>query len=173
MSKEVLDTEKTEEIKAKTLNVLSLERMRYLQETGLNIVTASAWYWIVRNGIYDHASNQYIFPEEPDYISLKLQPYVFMDDVAIRKVECIPALTLDDIIDLLPKKIKCEPLVPDFYLYINYQDMRISYAYTDKRGYTWLNPSATIEDGKLIDAAYKMLCWCIDRGFIETNKKQS
>lgn len=139
-----------------SIQALSIDQMKHLQEFGLDTSKASACYVVDDSKAYK------------PILCLSGDESEYLDATSYS----VPAFILDDIIDLLPKKIKCEPLVPDFYLYINYQDMRISYAYSDKSGYTWLNPSATIENGNLIEAAYKMLCWCIERGHIKINKKE-
>lgn len=84
--------------------------------------------------------------------------------------EVIPAYTLQDVLDVLPK----------YYHIANIgwtklsirvhttKEWEIGYVYTDELSkYAY---GCRILGKELIDAAYKLFCWCIKRGFVETNK---
>lgn len=70
----------------------------------------------------------------------------------------VPVFTLQDIIDILPNSIeKC---------YIAIGKTSVSY-----NNYRTLRVITTKIKRNLIDAAYEMLCWCIENGYINTNKE--
>lgn len=74
----------------------------------------------------------------------------------------IPTYTLQDILDKLPESVQ----VYDLYIF-------------KKVGLWWLKYVDVTNNGtvrlekmpRLIDAAYYMLCWCIQKGFVKTNKE--
>lgn len=71
-----------------------------------------------------------------------------------------PVFTLQDILDLLPNKIEDELI-----LFIEKGKHKWNIGYTD------IISEEIFEDFSdkiFIDAAYKMLCWCIENGFLET-----
>lgn len=77
--------------------------------------------------------------------------------------EVIPTFTLQDILDLLPATVD-----DDYRLYIDkglalwtvgYVDAVSEEIYEDFR------------ERDLIDAAYEMLCFCIENGYVKTNKE--
>lgn len=73
-------------------------------------------------------------------------------------------LNYDDIIVLLPKKIS------GAFLYSDYDNDAIVYReYDAYRGVEILKSFSA--KGRIIDAAYKMLCWCVENVFIRTTKK--
>ena len=85
--------------------------------------------------------------------------------------QTIPAYTLQDVLDILPTEIK--PTEKRFWLRIDLSDKCLYYYCEDYRlvehrknviGYDGID--------ELIDAAYSMLCWAIDNGYIETNKNE-
>ena len=73
-----------------------------------------------------------------------------------------PAYTLQDILDKLP------PIIDEVYwLTLEVMDRRknewkIKYARINAE-----HECASFSSEKLIDAAYEMLCWCIENGYIE------
>lgn len=81
-------------------------------------------------------------------------------------LESIPAFTLQNILDLLPSEIKenseCNILsidkFPDYWY--------VRYGLSDE-----FEPLISFEFKELIDAAYEMLCWCAENGFVKTNKE--
>lgn len=98
----------------------------------------------------------------------------FSDRVIVRNFELwniIPAFTLDDVLDLIPKNIITNDshrdnvrFVADFYEkvmgYAYYHETCGEISYYCK--FDWFD--------NIIDAAYQMLLWCIYEGYIKTNK---
>lgn len=122
--------------------VLSIEQMKHLRELGLDTSNASMQYIENNNG------TQMCIPKEiSSYIKDVEDGYIICD-----------AFTLQDIIDILPNSIeKC---------YIAIGKISVSY-----NNYRTLRVITTKMKRYLIDAAYSMLCWCIEKGYINTNKE--
>ena len=55
-------------------------------------------------------------------------------------------------------------------LYIDFENNRIAYGNTDRYGFEIYHEIMIEKD--LIDAAYSMLCWCIENKFVKTNKNE-
>lgn len=76
----------------------------------------------------------------------------------------IPAFTLQDILEMLPYKIVAS------YLNIGKKsfsgDILFYVEYSNFGGYA----SSHFRSESLLDAAYEMLCWCIENGYIEKSK---
>ena len=81
------------------------------------------------------------------------------------------AYTLQDVLDVIPKEIK--PNTTRYFLRIDLSDECFYYYYDDSNlvehrkkviGYDGID--------ELIDAAYSMLCWAIEQGYVETNKNE-
>lgn len=139
--------------------VLSIDQMKHLKELGLNIERAS--FLVHVDSLRDKYSESHIFNTST---SNSLFEY---------EVETFPVFTLQDLFSLLPKKItasehQCSEK-GDFFLYIDYEYPEISYSVLDD----WcpgLNELKTVyidKDTELIDAAYEMLCWCLENGYVE------
>ena len=85
--------------------------------------------------------------------------------------ECLPAYTLQDVLDALPIEIKYEE--KRCWLCIELADEMIGYYYEDYHlEHEWVYHEVVMKDESLIDAAYKMLCWCIEQGYVEPNKNE-
>lgn len=122
--------------------VLSTEQMRHLQELGVDTSEASAIiYKISETETYCGYAREVVLVEG------------FVEDY-IDKVE---TFTLQDIIDKLPCFI-------DTYVF-TLQKLASTYTCLYMEPY-----SRSIlflkENKELIDAAYDMLCWCIENGYI-------
>ena len=74
-----------------------------------------------------------------------------------------PAYTLQDILDKLPKRIETEDY--EFELYIYYHENGVSVFYDDGD----ITQLAFFSKPTLLESAYEMLCWCIEKGYIKTN----
>ena len=127
--------------------ILDVQQMQHLQELGLDTSNASM-YWISYNGISVSIPSNFHLPTSDN-------DYVICD-----------AYTLQDVLDLLPKSIGVE------YIY----DLCIfpeSISYTQFIGGE-INDNlfAVPINESLIDAAYSMLCWAIEQGYVETNKNE-
>ena len=127
---------------------LDVHQMQHLQEMGLKLDYDTLY--------------RYVKFEDTDWL---LKPF---SDLNIIGISCkyIPAYTLQDVLDLLPKSIGVE------YIY----DLCIfpeSISYTQFIGGE-INDNlfAVPINESLIDAAYSMLCWCIENGYLDTNKNE-
>lgn len=131
--------------------VLDIKQMKHLIKLGVDDSKASLCWIVDENMIY--------------------KPFISLSSDAIDHVDsttsAIPAFTLQDILDLLPESIKTTNYT--FHLHINYEHNHIAYAYTNGNGCTWLNQSFRINNN-LLEAAYKMLCWCAENGYLKQNE---
>lgn len=133
--------------------VLSIEQMKHLHELGLDTSQAGMEYIEDNNG-----KILCIFKENERNIKDIEEGFVICE-----------ALTLQDIVDLLPKDIlKGNGTLNYASLYIDYESNRIAYGNTDRDGFEIYYEVPIYEN--IIDAAYDMLCWCIENGYIITNK---
>lgn len=132
--------------------VLSIEQMQHLQELGLELDYDTLY--------------RYVKFEDSDWI---LKPFSDLNIIGI-SFKYIPAYTLHDVLDKLPKEINSR--TRRFWLRIDLEDECLYYYYDNLSlveirkkvfGYNGM--------GELIDAAYEMLCWCIKNKHIKTNKK--
>lgn len=90
--------------------------------------------------------------------------------VGLMHWEFIPAYTLQDVLDALPKDISKDGFTWYASLYIDFENNRIAYGNTDRYGFE-IYHEIMIEK-YLIDAVYSMLCWLIEQGYVETNKNE-
>lgn len=126
--------------------VLSIEQMQHLQELGLNTNCASAcWVKVTKVGGKDVKT---CWGLSFCFVPNKL------DNM---EAETVPTFTLQDILELLPRQIIEEyasPLMikctPDLQVRFWYKDIYV-----------------TAEHEDFIDAAYEMLCWCIENKFLK------
>lgn len=130
---------------------LDIEQMKHLHELGLDTSKASMQYIENNNG------KILCIPKEIEHDIKDVEDgYIICD-----------TLTLPDILDILPKDIKESSSW--YSLFIEYQEMRIAYCCVDREGIQWTEPTFGIGEN-LIDAAYEMLCWCVEKGYIPTDK---
>ncbi len=137
----------------KSKQVLSIEQMKHLQELGLDMSDASIYWARVSHGsrIYDKSKGKWFMSLQKEFQTCGFTSY-----------EILPAYTLQDILDKLPESVH----VYDLYIF-------------KKVGLWWLKYVDVTNNGtvrlekmpKLIDAAYYMLCWCIQKGFVKINKE--
>ena len=132
--------------------VLSIEQMQHLQELGLELDYDTLY--------------RYVKFEDTDWL---LKP---LSDLNIIGISCkyIPAYTLQDVLDALPKDISKDGCTWYASLYIDFENNRIAYGNTDRYGFEIYHEIMIEKD--LIDAAYSMLCWCIENKFVEMNNKK-
>lgn len=133
--------------------VLSIEQMQHLQKLGVDTSKASMQWW---RRVTDFRGDKV---EGRWHISLNTLRIVqnFESD------EVIPAFTLQDILDMLPRHIECKHGFYNIAIQFCTDGYIISYDSPD--GHLKLSP-----EHSLIDAAYEMLCWCIEQGYVETKK---
>lgn len=129
--------------------VLSIEQIQHLKKLDIELKdTAFVWYKRPYMDGYELRINYHRNNFHYDYI---------------------PTLTLQEILELLPKEIECDD--KKFYLYINYQDGEVSYSISDVDMFF----SLMYEDFKpnILQAAYNMLCWCAGNGYLNNSKNEN
>lgn len=124
--------------------VLSIEQMKHLKELGLDISDASMVFQ--RGSATRH-----------EWV-LHVMGYA---DVSLREKEF--AYTLQDILGKLPCFIGNEVLT--------IQKLADSYTCLYMNPYTRSFINIT-EGEELIDAAYDMLCWCIENGYVKVGEEE-
>lgn len=132
-----------------TKQVLSVEQMKHLQELGLDTSDASIYRARVSHGsrIDDKSKGVWFLSLHKEFQTCGFMSY-----------EILPTYTLQDILDKLPESVQ----VYDLYIF-------------KKVGLWWLKYVDVTNNGtvrlekmpKLIDAAYYMLCWCIQKGLLK------
>ena len=132
---------------------LDVQQMQHLQELGLDTSNASAEYYRMSKKmdwflVFGCRSKEELLDTE----------------------ENIPAYTLQDVLDALPKDISKDGCTWYASLYIDFENNRIAYGNTDRYGFEIYHGIMIEKD--LIDAAYSMLCWAIENKFVETNKNE-
>ena len=129
---------------------LDVQQMQHLKELGLDTANASM-YWISYNGInISIPSNFHLPASDNDYVICN-------------------AYTLQDVLELLPTEIKMNQ--KRCWLRMDLSDGCIYYYYEDsnliEQRVVLFNGG---EDIDLLEAAYRILCWCIENGYVDTNK---
>ena len=134
-----------------TKQVLSIEQMHHLQKLGINTSNASAgWYKPDMDTEYFHVFSN-AMPSQGELIGNE---------------DCIPAYTLQDVLDLLPKHIGGE------YSY-NLCITPESISYTEFIAGEMNEIVHEVPIGcNLIDSACAMLCWCIKNGYVKAGKEE-
>ena len=140
----------------KSKQVLDVHQMQHLQELGLELKETKL-YWVV-----------YEVGHENNFVTTKENAMEVIDE----SCGMLPAYTLQDVLDALPK----------YYHIANIgwtklsirvhttKEWEIGYVYTDELSkYAY---GCRILGTELIDAAYELFCWCVEMGFVETNKNE-
>jgi len=141
---------------------LDIEQMQHLQEFGLELKkTTMYWARCVDNN--PRAATHY-----GKWVLIKGNN---AQTVGLIHWEFIPAYTLQDVLDMLPKEIK--PNNTRYFLRIDFADECVYY-YCDDHNFIEQRKKVIGYDGMdgLINAAYELLIWCIKNGYIETNKNE-
>lgn len=136
----------------KSKQVLDVQQMQHLQELGMKMD-------------YDTLF-RYVKFEDTDWL---LKPVSDLNIIGI-SFKCIPAYTLQDVLDALPKEISKDGCTWAVSLYIDFENDRIAYGNTDRYGFEVYHE--IMIEKNLIDAAYELLCWCIKQGYVETDKNE-
>lgn len=135
----------------KSKQVLDVQQMQHLQELGLEL-KETMLYWVV-----------YEAGHENNFVTTKENAMEVIDE----SCGMLPAYTLQDVLDALPKMIYPFPVHKiGFELWIG--SGKIFYA-------NMFNLEDVLKvryDKELIDAAYELLVWCIEQGYVETNKNK-
>lgn len=137
----------------KTEQILSVEQTKHLQELGLDMSDASIYWARVSHGssIYDKSKGKWFMSLQKEFQTCGFISY-----------ETLPAYTLQDILNKLPESIQ----IYDLYIFKKVELWWLKYVDVTNNGTVHLEKMP-----RLMDAAYYMLCWCIQRGFVKTNKE--
>ena len=146
--------------------VLDVQQMRHLHEMGLDTSNASMLYCDLYDEEYILVESKHRFDKEENAILLEgvINSVIYCKTVT-------PAYTLQDVLDALPNRIYDKGA---FYLGcydIMIDEHDICYAKWCGAEIESTYVAIEIKDN-LIDAAYKMLCWCIEQGYVETDKNE-
>lgn len=140
-----------------TKQVLSIEQMLHLQKLGIT-PQETLLYWAREVATGPRAANHY-----GQWILVKGKGCA---TIGLTHWEYVPAFTLQDVLDLLPKQIGIE------YIYDLYMSPE-SISYVQFVGGEINDILYEIPiNGNLIDAACEMLLWCIGKGIISTRKEE-
>lgn len=134
--------------------VLSIEQMQHLQDLGVDTSDASMTWML-----YPY--------EEGKHPELSLRKWDTFKE-PFRSEHCVPAFTLQDIIELLPKEIKTG--TDTYWLTISIYDCKVwyvCYSMSDEFDYY-----KEFKSDSLLEAAYKMLYWCAENGYLNNNKTE-
>ena len=140
--------------------VLDISQMQHLKELGVDTSKAN-FYWHRTKSLNNYE----------DWDEWKLHYGVLRLARGFRVINCeyVRAFTLQDILDLLPKEMMDKD-DDKFVLRVEYGILckvwYIGYYYYD----VVFNDDGFQIGEELIDAAYKMLCWCAENGYLTTNK---
>lgn len=135
--------------------VLSIEQMQHLKELGVDTSNGSAyWYRIVQN---KGDGNARVISD------LKLTLSLDIAYCTGHTLESVRTFTLQDILDLLPTEIDKENQNYQLEVFRNPQRYFVSYYWLD-------NLLISLNEVEFIDAAYEMLCWVIENGYVDTKK---
>lgn len=145
--------------------VLSIEQMQHLKELGVDTSKASAyWYRIIQN------------KGDGNIRVISDWKLTFSLDIAYcteHTLESVRTSTLQDIFDLLPSTISVETTdeINEYWLEFGVSERDKSYWFVQYRS---IEDSIYVirENESLIDASYKMLCWCVENGYIKTSKEE-
>ena len=148
----------------KSKQVLDVQQMQHLQELGLDTSNASLCYYKQEGWEANYSITLTCDIKEKGgltyyYDSFSNKEYILN--------EVIPAYTLQDVLDALPKMIYPSPVHKiGFELWIG--SGKIFYANMSN-----LEDALKVRyDKELIDAAYELLVWCIEQGYVETKKNK-
>ena len=133
---------------------LDVQQMQHLQELGLKL-KETMLYWVV-----------YEVGHENNFVTTKENAMEVIDE----SCGMLPAYTLQDVLDALPIDISKDGCTWYASLYIDFENNRIAYGNTDR--YVFEIYHEIMIEKNLIDAAYSMLCWAIEQGYVETNKNK-
>ena len=137
----------------KSKQVLDAQQMQHLQELGMKMDYDTLY--------------RYVKFEDTDWL---LKPF---SDLNIIGISCkyIPAYSLQDVLDALPKEINYKD--KSCWLCIELTDEFVGYYYEDIYfAHKYVHREFIKIDESLIDVSYRLLCWCIENGYVETNKNE-
>lgn len=130
---------------------LDVQQMQHLQELGLELDYNTMLSWIVDERGKDKPL-LCISSEAVDYVDFRHY--------------CIPAYTLQDVLDALPKSLEIGKSKYEISIYMIGGEWAVDY-YSETDA-----DIQSLECENLIDAVYSRLCWAIENKFVETNKNE-
>ena len=136
--------------------VLSIEQMQHLQELGLEL-KETLLYWARAEDFNQRLKTFH-------YGKWYLQKGDKAQVVGLSHWEFIPAFTLQDVLDALPGNISYNEKY--YHLTVDLDAKNIYYGTTF--GFDLLKVFIYMKKVFIIDAAYSLLCWCIENGYIKT-----
>ena len=130
---------------------LDISQMQHLKELGVDDSKAN-FYW--------HRTKSLNYYNDWDEWKLHYGILKLARGFTAINCEYVRTFTLQDILDLLPRVI----IKDGHYHYFEmYRTEELYYV-----GYYWLdNPLVECKSAEFIDAAYEMLCWVIENGYLE------
>lgn len=139
--------------------VLDVQQMQHLQEMGLELKKDTILVWA-----------RFMLGKT----SISDWEIAYNHSTITDNSQTIPAYTLQDVLDALPLQVE-RPLHPERGKYelrikrMVFDNGRVMYSVVyEKEDYIdWI---VLYSDEVLIDAAYEMLCWLIENGYVETKK---
>ena len=137
----------------KSKQVLSIEQMKHLQELGLDTSDASM-YWVRRSHgsrIDDESKGEWFLSLQKEFMVCGFISY-----------EILPTYTLQDILDKLPHYLNPFPSKQILFAWMIERDT-IAYRNVERVD----DCLKHFTDKSLIDAAYEMLCWCVENRYIK------
>lgn len=137
--------------------VLDIEQMKRLK--GLGADTSNVYFFYERNKSEDN--NGFIIDNK---WRLKSKEGIYRFN--FERYDIVPVFTLQEILDALPKYISNNQVIYALTIWYSKSVNNWLIAYYDMH-----NVFELYMDEELIDAAYEMLCWCIENGFVKTNKE--
>lgn len=137
--------------------VLSIEQMQHLKELGVDTSKTMM--------CYRRITRDFRGEEKVGRWSLVINRPIIVSN--FETYEEVPNFTLQDILDLLPEEILTDEYKGKLCIecvshgvkwIVSYKELSVVVSY--------------FCNNNLIDAAYEMLCWCIENGYIKTNKEE-
>ena len=142
---------------------LDVQQMQQLQELGLELKETMLYWCRINDKNSLHATN---------FGEWTLCKGHNLPTVRTEGWEYIPAYTLQDVLDALPKYYHIRNIgwTKLSICVHTTKEWEIGYVYTDELSkYAY---GCRILSKELIDAAYELFCWCVEWGFVETNKNE-
>ena len=138
--------------------VLSVEQMQHPQELGLEMKETMLYWCRIHDSRPRAATNN----GKWTLCKGKNNPCV-----AIQHWEYIHAYTLQDVLDKLPRFVTYQ--YRSYDLIINMEQYTMEY-FREADLYTLVK--VEFINTNLIDAAYEMLCWCIENGYVKPDNEE-
>lgn len=134
--------------------ILTREQIDHLIELGLDVKSKSN---IVSDSFFNiFNSSNFIVTEKGKIYCDPITGGGVSDNI-----DLYYTFTLNDILSILPKRIQKSNC--DWYLFVDFFNEVISYS--DEFNFSFINRVDIIE-GNCLDAAYELLCWCIENDFL-------